>query len=125
MKYTISDVHRKKIAQATHSAGKIATVAQIALGTGGVDGNGNVKTPAGSATKLSTEVIRRAYTASEKVDDACYEYALVLAENECVGSKISEMMLIDSDGDPICFLNFLPKQKDDIKETYRIRNHYS
>ena len=36
MKYTISDVHRKKIAQATHSAGKIATVAQIALGTGGV-----------------------------------------------------------------------------------------
>lgn len=115
MKYTISDVHRKKI----------ATVAQIALGTGGVDGSGNVKTPAGSATKLNTEVIRRAYTASEKVDDACYEYALVLAENECVGSKISEMMLIDSDGDPICFLNFLPKQKDDIKETYRIRNHYS
>lgn len=48
MKYTISDVHRKKIAQATHSAGKIATVAQIALGTGGVDGSGNVKTPAGS-----------------------------------------------------------------------------
>lgn len=43
MKYTISDVHRKKIAQATHSAGKIATVAQIALGTGGVDGSGNVK----------------------------------------------------------------------------------
>ena len=120
MKYTISDVHRKKIAQATHSAGKIATVAQIALGTGGVDGSGNVKTPAGSATKLTAEVIRRAYTASEKVDDACYEYALVLAENECVGSKIS-----DSEGDPICFLNFLPKQKDDIKETYRIRNHYS
>ena len=115
MKYTISDVHRKKIAQATHSAGKIATVAQIALGTGGVDGSGNVKTPAGSATKLTAEVIRRAYTAS----------ALVLAENECVGSKISEMMLIDSEGDPICFLNFLPKQKDDIKETYRIRNHYS
>ena len=86
MRYTISDVHRKKIAQATHSAGKIATVAQIALGTGGVDGSGNVKTPAGSATKLNTEVIRRAYTASEKVDDACYEYALVLAENECVGS---------------------------------------
>lgn len=125
MKYTISDVHRKKIAQATHSVGKIATVAQIALGTGGVDGSGNVKTPAGSATKLTAEVIRRAYTASEKVDDACYEYALVLAENECVGSKISEMMLIDSEGDPICFLNFLPKQKDDIKETYRIRNHYS
>ena len=48
-----------------------------------------------------------------------------VAENECVGSKISEMMLIDSEGDPICFLNFLPKQKDDIKETYRIRNHYS
>ena len=66
MKYTISDVHRKKIAQATHSAGKIATVAQIALGTGGVDGSGNVKTPAGSATKLNTEVIRRAYTASER-----------------------------------------------------------
>ena len=39
--------------------------------------------------------------------------------------KMSEMMLIDSEGDPICFLNFLPKQKDDIKETYRIRNHYS
>lgn len=125
MKFTITDTHRKKIALATHSAGTIAKVAQIALGTGGLNADGSVKTPSGSATKLTSEVIRRVYTASEKVDDFCFEYALVLSETDCVGSKISEMALIDSEGDPICFLNFLPKQKDNIKETYRIRNHYS
>mgnify|MGYP000870361421 CR=1 FL=1 len=74
MKYTISDVHRKKITQATHSAGKIATVAQIALGTGGVDGSGNVKTPAGSATKLNTEVTWYVY-ASGGVNSSYAIYA--------------------------------------------------
>jgi hypothetical protein len=125
MKFTIADAHRKKIALATHSKGTIATVSQIALGTGGLNADGTVKTPSGTATKLNSEIVRKPYTASEKVDDFCYEYALVLAETEYVGSKISEMALIDSEGDPVCFLNFLPKQKDDIKETYRIRNHYS
>ena len=67
---------------------------------------------------------RRAYTAAEPVNDYCYEYALVLAENECIGQAISEMALIDSEGDLICILCFLPKTKDNIQETYRIRNHY-
>ncbi|MBQ9250836.1 MAG: phage tail protein [Oscillospiraceae bacterium] len=123
MKFVITNKHRQKIATATHQSGTIAKVAQIALGTGGVNGSG-VITPSGGATRLNNEVIRRPYTASQKVNDYCYEYALTLAENECVGQAISEMALIDSAGDLISILNFLPKTKDDIQETYRIRNHY-
>lgn len=124
MKFVIADAHRKKMAAATHSTGRIATVKQIALGTGGVSGT-TVKTPVSSATRLNNEVYRANYTAAEKVDDFCYEYALVLLENQLVGQGISEIMLVDSEGDPVCFLNFLTKIKDDIKETYRIRNRYA
>lgn len=124
MKYTLTDAHRKKIALATHSQGTIATVAQIALGTGGVDG-GTIKTPVSTASRLNNEVLRKAYTSSTKIDEFCYEYALALGTNELVGKAISEMALIDSDGDFICILNFYPKTKDDIQETYRIRNHYA
>lgn len=124
MKYTITDAHRKKIALATHSQGTIATVAQIALGTGGGDG-GSIKTPVSSANKLNNEVLRKAYTSSTQVDEFCYEYVLALGGDELVGKAISEMALIDSDGDLICILNFYPKTKDDIQETYRIRNHYA
>ena len=123
MEFVITNKHRQKLAKATHTTGRIATVAQIALGTGGLSGSG-VRTPSGAATKLNNEVIRRAYTAAEPVNDYCYEYALVLAEVECIGQAISEMALIDSEGDLICILCFLPKTKDNIQETYRIRNHY-
>lgn len=123
MKFVITSKHRQKLAQATHTTGRIATVKQIALGIGGMSGSG-IREPSAAATKLSSEIVRRAYTAAELVNDHCYEYALVLAENEYVGQAISEMALIDSDGDLICILNFLPKTKDDIKETYRIRNYY-
>lgn len=124
MKYTITEAHRKKIALATHSTGAIATVAQIALGSGGMDGE-EIKAPVATAAQLNNEVLRKEYTSSTQIDDFCYEYALELGADELVGTSISEMALIDSDGDPICFLNFYPKVKDDIHETYRIRNHYA
>lgn len=123
MKYVITDVHKQKMSQATHSTGTIATVAMIALGTGGMDGEA-VKNPAGSATDLNKEILRRNYTACDQVDDFCYEYSLVLSEEELVGQSISEMALIDSEGDLICILHFLPKVKDNISETYKIRNRY-
>ena len=123
MKFVITDKHREKLAEATHSTGQIAKVAKIALGTGGMTGE-DIRIPLGSETELKEEIVRKEYTASEKVTNFCYEYALVLEAGEHVGKKISEMALIDSDEDIIAILCFLPKTKDNIEETYRIRNHY-
>lgn len=123
MEYTITNKHRQKMALATHSKGTIARVKMIALGTGGMDGR-NVRVPVPTATRLNNEVLRREYTTAEKVDDFCYEYQLRLSGAELVGQAISELALIDEEGDLICVLNTRPKEKDDVPETYRIRNHY-
>ena len=123
MNYVITDKHREKLARATHTTGQIAKVSKIALGIGGMDG-GDVRVPSGGDTGLKTEIVRKEFTASEQITDFCYEYALSLEAGELVGEDISEMALIDDDDDFVCILCFLPKTKDNIQETYRIRNHY-
>lgn len=123
MKYTITLAHRKKMTDAVHSKGTIATAKLIALGTGGANG-ADIKEPLPTATKLNNEIMRKAYTSSKKISDSCYEYTMALAAEEQIGQPISEMALIDSEGDIICIMNFTTKIKDDIPESYSIRNRY-
>ena len=123
MQYVVTNAHRKKIVEASHNGTALPRVAQIALGTGGVSGT-EVRVPSANQTTLNAEKIRRPYTGSERVNDFCYEYRLTLGPTDLVGQQISEMALIDSAGGLIAIVNFLPKTKDDIEETYRIRNYY-
>ena len=45
MKNVITAIRRKKMAEATHTTGKLAKAKWIALGSGGVDSGGNIITP--------------------------------------------------------------------------------
>ena len=45
MKQIITDLKRKKLAEATHTTGQIPKVKYIAVGSGGVDQNGEVISP--------------------------------------------------------------------------------
>lgn len=47
-----------------------------------------------------------------------------LAEDELVGTFISEMALIDAEGDVIAISNFLPKGKDETETTFTIEDNY-
>ncbi len=124
MKNVITAIRRKKMAEATHTTGTIAKAKWIALGSGGVDSSNNIITPLENNTSLNNEVVRKEYTASRKISDTSYEYIIELEGNELVGTYISELALIDEDGDVIAFSNFLPKGKDETESTYKIEDNY-
>ena len=123
MKSVITLKRRKKMADATNSTGKIAKAKWIALGSGGVDEGNNIITPLAENVQLNHEVIRKEYTSSRQTSDTSYEYVIELAEDELVGTFISEMALIDAEGDAIAFSNFLPKGKDETETTFTIEDN--
>ena len=51
-------------------------------------------------------------------------YDIKLEPDELVGEYISEIMLIDEDGDPVAFMTFLPKGKDDEETIFSIEDSY-
>lgn len=124
MKSVITAIRRTKMAEATHTTGKLAKAKWIALGSGGVDSSNNIITPLAENVQLNNEVIRKEYTSSTKTSDTSYEYVIELAEDELVGVFISEMALIDAEGDVIAFSNFLPKGKDETETTFTIEDNY-
>lgn len=89
-----------------------------------MDASGNIITPLADNVKLYHEVIRKEYTSSAKTSDTSYEYTIKLEEDELVGTEISEMALIDAEGDVIAFSNFLRKGKDETETTFTIEDNY-
>lgn len=69
-------------------------------------------------------MVRKPYTSSTKTSDTSYEYTIKLEEDELVGTFISEMALIDEDGDVVAFSNFLAKGKDETEVTFTIEDNY-
>ena len=129
-KSVITKIRRKKMAEASHTTGTVAKITHIALGSGGVNADGTVDAnrkviePLPENVRLKHEVIRKPYTSSTKVSETSYEYVIKLEENELIGVEISEMALIDEDGDVAAFSNFLAKGKDETEVTFTIEDNY-
>lgn len=124
MKQIITDLKRKKLAEATHTTGQIPKVKYIAVGSGGVDQNGEVISPSKESTSLKHELLRKEYTASRKVSDSCYEYSLLIEANELVGKYISEIALVDEENDIVAIATFMAKGKDTMEDTFSIQDLY-
>ena len=120
-KSVITKIRRKKMAEASHTTGTVAKITHIALGSGGVNADGTVIVPLAENVALKKEVVRKPYTSSTKTS---YEYTIKLEEDELVGTFISEMALIDEDGDVVAFSNFLAKGKDETEVTFTIEDNY-
>lgn len=123
-KSVITKVRRMKMAEASHTSGTIAKITHIALGNGGVTEEGEIITPLAEDVQLRNEILRKQYTSSQKMSETSYAYSIKLEKDELVGSYISELALIDEDGDVVAFLNFLPKGKDDNEDTFTIEDIY-
>ncbi len=104
--------------------GVLAKIKYIALGTGGVNEQGEVLAIQEDTEGLKNEVLRIECTEVVKKTETSYEYSITLSEHELVGTYISEMALIDEDGDAAIVTNFLAKGKDDTEETYAIEDIY-
>jgi hypothetical protein len=104
--------------------GTIARITQMAVGSGGVDEQGNEKVHLEDDVQLFNEILRREYTTCTKTDETAYEYSLKLEESELIGEYISELALIDEDGDVAAFLTCLPKGKDEVEVTFSMEDYY-
>lgn len=124
MEYVITKIARQKMAAARNNTGTIARVKYIALGTGGTESDGSIRCPLAQDVGLKNEIIRKEFTSTATSSDTSYEYTIRLSESECVGESISEIALIDEDGDTVAIACFLPKGKDDAPVEYSIEDTY-
>lgn len=113
MKTLITLAGRTKMIKARAGVTALPPITQIALGDGGVDENGNVLEP---SDILQHELIRRDVNSIVKVTETCYRFSLILTENELVDAEITEMALVDEEGDIVSVKNFKPKIKDEGME---------
>ncbi len=82
----------------------------FAFGTGLGD-DGKKYTPTGKETALKNEVARTEVISATKLDDRSYQYLGELPEDTASGEYISEMGLVDSEGDLVCIKTFDKKLK--------------
>ena len=117
----ITAAAREKMVKARAGDITLPTIVKMAFGNGGVDSGGNVIPPSDSQTGLTNELYRKNIDSHSFPTATTCRYVCTLAEAELAGQNISEIGLVDSDGDVLCIKTFLAKGKDgDIEQTYSI-----
>lgn len=110
MNSLITMTGRKKMAEARAGIKPVSPITQIAVGDGGLEEDGTLKSP---GETLYHEVLRRDVESIMKVSDTCYRYKLQMNDDELPKCAISEAVLIDSDGDVVASITFEKKVKDE------------
>lgn len=115
MVINIQTLYRRKIlTQATSGAiNKVPAMKYIAIGTGGIDENGNVKSTFETQTTLYNEISRYPIFSIEYPVETTARYSVVITENDLVGEKISEIGLFDEDNNLCAIKTMYEKIKDD------------
>jgi len=108
---------REKIAIAREKGEKLSKITQIAVGTDGLKTDGSPKEFDKNKNELYKE-IKKFDAASCSRSDNKNTYTLVIEQSDSSvnGKPISEIGLIDEDGDLIAAQTFLPKIKDSNSE---------
>lgn len=113
----ITQYRRKNLVKIT--AGTITAVpkiAYIALGSGGVGEDGQVITPTESQTALNAELRRYPVDPVTFPVETTARYSITVPESDLIGDSISELGLLDQDGNLCAVRNCSPKMKDSDEE---------
>lgn len=113
-KAVITKIGRKKICMAHAGDITLPKIVKMAFGDGGVDAQGIEKKPTGNETGLFNELLqkeikKRVY--KEGTDKTTCQYYAELEVGECTGAYISEIGLIDEEGDLIAIRTLLKMGK--------------
>lgn len=110
----VTEYRRQSLCEITSGAiASLAPIAQVVLGSGGLNEDGTVKVPDARQTALNNELGRF------RVDPPVYpvpttaRYTITVPEDELVGAVISEAGLVDKAGNLCAIRNMLPKGKDE------------
>ncbi len=88
-----------------------------------VDADGTVIEPESEQETLKNELYRKDITKYEIISDTQIAYYCHLTESELMGENISELALVDSEGDVVTIKNFRVKQKDgDFSFTFKVND---
>lgn len=115
IKGVITTIGRRKLCEAHAGVRALPKIAQMAWGDGGVDENGNPKPITGEEVAMYNELLRK------NVDEPIFvneehttaRYSAVLENDDLIGKEISEIALIDEEGDIVEYGTFLRKGKDE------------
>ncbi|MCX4298080.1 MAG: phage tail protein [Lachnospiraceae bacterium] len=106
-------------------AGKInlPPIKQMAFGSGGTNADGEVLELDKEQQELHNELCRKDIDTIEIISDTRIRYNCIINENELAGESISEMALVDADGDLLTIKNFKDKGKDsDFSFTFKVND---
>lgn len=113
------DLHRQRVA--AHMAGgrALAPLAYMAFGDGGHNADLTAKPPSQSATALFHEVFRKPLASVTQEDIYSSTGKGIVESGELIGVAVSEVGLIDADGELVSIKTFGPKVKES-DERYEI-----
>lgn len=120
----IPNVAREKMADARAGKRTLPAITMIAFGDGGVREDGTVVAPLPTATALTHELRREKISSIKKIGQLCYKYGYTIPEGGLSGKSVSEVALIDSEGDAAAIETFKPKA-DDLDSTYYVLDDFS
>lgn len=123
-KVTVPNVAREKMADARAGVKTLPAITMIAFGDGGVDENGAVLTPLPTMTALNHELMRKPVTSIEKTGQLGYRYGYTISEGDLGGKSVSEVALIDAEGD-LASIEMFKSKADDLDSTYYVIDDFS
>lgn len=117
----ITKAAREKIVKARAGDIELPTIVKMVFGEGGVDSSGAVIPPSDTQTGLAKELYRKDIDSHSFPDATTCRYVCTLTEEELAGKEISEVGLVDEEGDVLCIKTFTRKGKDDdVRQTYSL-----
>lgn len=116
-------IAKKKMLLARAGQQELPQITKMAFGIGGVNVAGEVLEPSEGQQELREEIYRKDIDKFEIISDTQIKYYCTLDENELVDKDISEIALVDADGDLVTIKNFKAKGKDsDFEMTFKIND---
>ena len=114
---------KRKMLLARAGAQTLPTIASMAFGNAGADETGEVIELFETQTALNNEIYRKEIDGYEIVNDIQIKYICTLTPEELAGQNISELALVDTDGDLLAIKNFKAVGKDgEFEMTFKVND---
>lgn len=118
-------IAREKMAKARSGDIVLPKIAMMAFGNGGTDGSGVPISPSDMDTSLKNELLRKEIDGHSFPILTTCRYSATISKPELVAMKISEIALIDEEGDLIAIKSFTEKTKDaDMEMIFQIDDEF-
>lgn len=112
----ITAIGKKKLCQAHAGLMELPKISHMAFGTGGLNDDGSVKLITGNEEALYHEVLKKEIESYELLSDATCRYTARVDKLELINIDITELGLIDTEGDLVVYKSCPHRQKDGDEE---------